>query len=409
MMQRRQFTRAFSMMALSPLLAPLAARANEEAGLIDQAISGEDAFTGMGLPEQLPANIQKLIENVMAPGYQKVNTDWFGSIQIEGLLRFAKRDYRKGYDFAVNWFNYHVEHDKKLTDEEYYKQYEGNRARIMREGPLTFALYSANLGVAFPVHELYRINKNADARTVCFNVADAILQYAARDRFGMLAHDDFNFTDFAIPDTAYWATRANAIAASLCTNKELANVYWKQSIFQLEQGINCFLDKEKGLVRTGLFKGLPGKTYWCRSQGWLLWAIGGLLRYLPPSHPKFKIIAGDMQLIADGLKKYQSAAGAWRVLADDSSTPEEITGTSMILSALKEASRKKWIDGSRYGEMLQKAWSYTCSSVDKEGNVHNAYTGWAVPAENKQTTLMDQRFMGFVPGIVMLAADEMTR
>ncbi len=398
-MQRREFTRALSLMALGPLLAPYGT----------SAFPMERALNDQGLPPQLPDNIKKLIATVMASDYKKVNTDWFGSIQIEGLLRFAKRGYREGYDYALNWFNYHVEHDKTLTDEEYYKQYEGNKARIIREGPLAFALYSANLGVAFPVHELYQIGKQPDARTVCITVADAILQYAARDRFGMLAHDDFNFTDFAIPDTAYWATRANAIAASLSTNKDVANIYWKQSIFQLEQGIQCFLDKEKGLVRTGLFKGLPGKTYWCRSQGWLLWAMGGLLRYLPPTHPAFKTIAAEMQVIADSLQKYQSKAGAWRVLVDDATAPEEVTGTCMILSALKEASRKKWIDGSRHNEMLQKAWQFTCSSVDKEGNVHNAYTGWAVPAENKQTQLMDQRFMGFVPGIVMLAADEMTR
>ena len=408
-MQRRQFTRAFSLMALSPLLTPLAALAGKEQGLL--LLNPEDVAQpgDHGLPLQLPANIRTLIAKVMAADYKTVNTDWFGSIQIEGLLRFAKRGYREGYDYASNWFNYHVTHDKTLTDEEYYKQYEGNRARMMREGPLAFALYSANLGVAFPVHELYNISKSEDARTVCFNVADAILHYAARDRFGMLAHDDFNFTEFAIPDTAYWATRANAIAASLCTSKELANVYWKQSIYQLEQGIACFLDKEKGLVRTGLFKGLPGKTYWCRSQGWLLWAIAGLLRYLPASHPSFKPMAANMQLIADGLQQHQSASGAWRVLVNDAGTPEEVTGTSMVLSALKEASRHKWIDGARYEQMLQKAWQYTCNAVDKEGNVHHAYTGWAVPAEKGQANMMDERFMGFVPGIVMLAADEMTR
>lgn len=409
MMERRAFTRAFSLMALSPLLAPLAAHAAKEEGLFTHSFTEETESGVQGLPSQLPDNIRKLIATTMAADYKKVNTDWFGSIQIEGLLRFAKRGYREGYDYALNWFNYHVAHDKTLTDEEYYQQYEGNRARIIREGPLAFALYSANLGVAFPVHELYAINKNEDARTVCITVADAILQYAARDRFGMLAHDDFNFTDFAIPDTAYWATRANAIAASVSSNKEVANMYWKQSIFQLEQGIACFLDKEKGLVRTGLFKSLPGKTYWCRSQGWLLWAMGGLLRYLPSSHPAFKTTASAMQLIADGLQHYQSPAGAWRVLVDDATTPDEVTGTCMVLSALKEASRKKWIDSKRYEPMLQKAWEYTCSSVDKDGNVHNAYTGWAVPAENKQTHLMDERFMGFVPGIVMLAADEMSR
>lgn len=401
-MQRRQFTTMIASLATGTFLAPLYARPEYTGSGILPLFGGKD------LPVNLPGNIRKLIANVLAQEYKSVNTDWFGSIQIEGLLHFAKRGFKEGYDYANNWFNYHVAHDRTLTDEEYYKQYEGNRARILRDGPLTFVLYSANLGVAFPVHELYTINKSPVAKTVCMDVADAILHYAARDRFGMLAHDDFNFTDFAIPDTAYWATRANAIAATLCTDRNVAAVYWKQAIYQLEQGIDFFLDKEKNIVRTGLFKGEPGKTYWCRSQGWLLWAIAGLLRYLPVAHPKFKTFASVMASIAVGIEKYQTRNGALRVLIDDASSPEELTGTCMVLSALKEATRKGWIQNTPEN-MLQKAWDFVQKCITEDGSVHNVYTGWAVTAEEKKTYLMDERFMGFVPGIVMLAADEMTR
>src|SRR6187399_3243525 len=101
-MQRREFTRALSLIAISPLLAPYLASAR-----------APETMPGyQGLPPQLPDNIKKLIATVMAADYKKVNTDWFGSIQIEGLLRFAKRGHREGYDYALNWFNYHVEHDK---------------------------------------------------------------------------------------------------------------------------------------------------------------------------------------------------------------------------------------------------------------------------------------------------------
>lgn len=399
-MHRRNFTAMMATATTGYLLSPLLVKG--------AVLNTSNQIKDIGLPPNLPENIKVMIRKVLSNDFKSLNTDWFGSIQIEGLLRFANRGFKEGYDFAVNWFDYHVEHDGKLTDQEYYDQYEGKDARVLRGGPLTFAIYSAILGVAFPVHELYKINKSETARTVCLDVADAILHYAARDRFGMLAHDDFNFTDFAIPDTAYWATRANAIAASLCKDKALAAVYWKQAIYQLEQGITYFLDKEKGIVRTGLFKGEPSKTYWCRSQGWLLWAIAGLLRYLPKSHPSFNSTAKSMQLIADGIKKYQSANGALHVLVDDPSTPEEVTGTCMALSALKEAVRNGWIP-NQYEDMLQKAWSFIKLSVDKDGNIHNVYTGWAVPAENRLINRMDERFAGYVPGIIMLAADEMTR
>ncbi len=405
-MERRNFTALVLSVATGSILSPLLTAAND-AG--NNNIYNSPYFGDGELPGNLPANIKQLVSNVMKQEFKSVNTDWFGSIQIEGLLRFANRGFKEGYEFAGKWFDYHVENDKKLTDEEYFKQYDGPHARILRDGPLTFVIYSANLGVSFPVHELYKLNNSSTAKRVCFDVADAILHYAGRDRFGMLAHDDLNYTKFAIPDTAYWATRSNAIAATLCTDANVAAVYWKQAIFQLEAGIQYFLDTDKKLVRTGLFNGENATTYWCRSQGWLLWAIAGLLRYLPKDHIKFKPIAGSMKIIADGIKQYQSKNGGLHVLVNDPSTPEEVTSISMVLSALKEGVRKEWIPNDSYDGMFEKAWGFILKSVDDKGGVHNAYTGWAVPAENKEVNKMDERFMGFVPGIIMVAADEMTR
>lgn len=403
-MKRRNFAGLLATATVGAFVAPLFAKEAEN--------DFEDDFTvlpseNLGLPAALSANMRQLIKNVSKQDFKNVNTDWFGSIQIEGLLRFSKRGYKEGLDYAKNWFDYHVEHDGKLTDEEYYAQYDGNRARILREGPMTFVIYSANLGVAFPVHELYKQTKNPIAKQVCMDVANAVLHYAGRDRFGMLAHDDTNFEKFAIPDTAYWATRSNAIAASL-SKGALADVYWKQSIFQLSQGIKYFFDTQKGIVRTGLFMSEPGKTYWCRSQAWLIWAIGGLLRYLPKDHSYYKEACSAMNAIADGVTKYQSPNGALHVLVDDPTSPEEVTGIAMVIATVKEGMREGWIPNN-YNEMCNKAWDFIQKSVDEKGNVHNAYTGWAVPAEEEKVNRMDERFLGFVPGVVMLAADEMTR
>ncbi len=403
-MERRNFAGLLLSLTAGSAILPLLA---ESKTIDDNLFFKTKDFEDKGLPAELPANIRQLIKNVLQQEYKKVNTDWDGTIQVEGLLRFAKRGYKEGLDYSTKWFNYHVENDSKLTDEEYYKQYEGPRARILREGPLAFVIYSANLGVSFPVYELYKLNNSKIARQVCIDVADAILHYAGRDRFGMLAHDDFNYINFAIPDTAYWATRANAIAASL-SKPDVAAVYWKQSIYQLNQGIEYFLDKEKGIVRTGLFKGEPGKTYWCRSQGWLIWAISGLLRYLPKTHPQFKVAAEAMKTIADGAAKYQGKNGGLHVLVDDPSSPEEVTGIAMVIASVKEAMRNGWIPAN-YNVLCNKGWEFIKNSVDTEGKVHNAYTGWAVTAEEKKVDLMDKNFRGFVPGILMLAADEMTR
>lgn len=402
-MERRNFASLLLSLTAGSVLTPALANLTPDA---DNSLPNKPV-DDKGLPANLPENIKQIIQNVQKAEYKTVNTDWDGTIQIEGLLRFAKRGYKPGLDYASNWFNYHVQHDSKLTDEEYYKQYDGPRARILRDGPLTFVIYSANLGVSFPVHELYLQTNNATAKRVCLDLADAILHYAGRDRFGMLAHDDYDYMKFAIPDTAYWATRANAIAATLSKGGE-ADVYWKQAIFQLDQGIKYFFDKEKGIVRTGLFKSEPATTYWCRSQGWLIWAISGLLRYLPQNHAYYKQATAAMKAIADGTAKYQSKRGGLHVLVNDPSTPEEVTGIAMVIASVKEGMRKGWIPKS-YDDLCNKGWEFIKQSVDAEGKVHNAYTGWAVPAEEKKTDLMDTTFRGFVPGIILVAADEMTR
>lgn len=371
---------------------------------------GSPASREDGSLSSLPPNIVALIARLMATNYASINTDWDGSIRIEGLLRFASRGNREALNFASAWLDHHIQHDKQLSDADYYKQYDGPQTRIIRNEPLTFALYSANLGVAFPAYEIFRLNGNQAARKVCFEIADAILQVASRDRFGMLSDDDdhYNGRQYAIPDTTYWATRACAIAAQLASNEDVAAIYREQAVLQLEAGIRHFFDPTLGLVRTGLVDGSPSTTYWCRSQGWLLWAIAGLLRTLPSSHPKFQAFAGCMAAIGDAAMKYQTDDGAFHVLVNDPSSPQECTGVAMVLATLKEGMRQEWIP-QRYQNFCDRAWRFVLRSVDSQGNVTNAYTGWAATAEERRVTLMDEEFRGFVPGVILLAADEMTR
>jgi rhamnogalacturonyl hydrolase YesR len=351
--------------------------------------------------------VDRLIEDILDTGFEKINTDWDGSIRIESLLRFARRGNVRAGKFAVDWLAYHIEHDSKLSDEQYYNQYDGPHTRIVREDPLTFSLYSANLGVAFPAYAIYRQFGNQQARKVAIEVANTILEIASRDRFGMLSDDNdhYHSRSYAIPDTTYWATRSCAIAAEL-TSGGAAELYLQQAVFQLQQGVRSFFDPQRGLVHTGLFDGVPGSTYWCRSQGWLLWAISGLLRHLPQDHPQFSFFVATMDRIIDGVTRNQTSNGALHVLVDDPSTPEEVTGIAMVIACASEAMQRGWVS-PRHQDMCRKGWDFINASVSEDGRVSNAYTGWAATAEEHQMSLMDQKFRGFVPGIILAAADEM--
>ena len=88
-------------------------------------------------------------------------------------------------------------------------------------------------------------------------------------------------------------------------------------------------------------------------------------------------------------------------------SPEEVTSTAMTAGCIREAMDKGWIP-KKYDAYVQKAWGFISSCVSEDGKVKNAYTGWAIPAEQKQLE-MDKGYHGFIPGMVMMAAAQILK
>ncbi len=61
----------------------------------------------------------------------------------------------------------------------------------------------------------------------------------------------------------------------------------------------------------------PGKTYWCRASGWMVYTLTALLRHLPEDHPDYKYFTGIFCQIADGLVARQGPNGGLHVWVDD--------------------------------------------------------------------------------------------
>jgi hypothetical protein len=78
----------------------------------------------------------------------------------------------------------------------------------------------------------------------------------------------------------------------------------------------------------------------------------------------------------------------------------------MFASGVHEAVRKKWLPAS-YGEAAGRAWAFVKSNITEDGGIRNACTGWAIPAEQRVPS-MDEHKMGWIPGFVLMVADEMT-
>lgn len=86
-----------------------------------------------------------------------------------------------------------------------------------------------------------------------------------------------------------------------CVSQATLLDWGDRAIYQLRTYIDVFLVKETGLAKTILPKTGLGKTYWSRASGWLLWAITGLLRYLPRNDPHFREFQADLAVLAKGI------------------------------------------------------------------------------------------------------------
>jgi hypothetical protein len=54
-----------------------------------------------------------------------------------------------------------------------------------------------------------------------------------------------------------------------------------------------------------------------------------------------------------------------------------------------------------------RAWDFVVRNLTNDGDIRNAYTGWALPAEQRQMS-MDEHKMGWIPGFMLIVANEMT-
>lgn len=342
----------------------------------------------------VPPGVAVILANTLNRDPATLNTDWFGTMLMHGLLLWSKRGVGGVEAFARSWLTHHLQ-SKTVS------KYSGPRSRTIQVGGIAITTYAGHYGLAFPCYEMAKQFGDRRARQVCVDIAKAILHQASRNRFGLVGHDDH--ANFAIPDTCYFVAPPLMMASLL--DRKHREVLQEQALYQLRAYIEVFLDKDRGLAKTILFENGLGNTYWTRATGWLLWAITGVLRHLPPSHPQFQGFREDLERLAAGISRVQHASGGFRVLLDDPSTPLESTGAAMCATGLHEAIRRGWLSRS-FAQTAARAWEFVKGNITPDGQIIHAYTGWAVPAENREMS-MDEHKMDWIPGLILYTANEL--
>lgn len=355
------------------------------------------------LPPELPPGIAAIVKNYYDRDPITFNTDWAGTMPMWGLTMWAKRGVPGAIDCVRAWFEAHLARDPHLSDEEFFKTYTGHRSRVVRGRKLSFTMYCGLFGLNFPCSELYKQTGDERARQVCIDVADAILYRGRRNSFGLSAHDDH--WEYDIPDAGFFTIEPLMRAAAI--EPERGWPYLNLAISQLRAYIDVFLNRSNGLAHTLLGpKGL-GKTFWCRAQGWLMWAFIAVLRGLPKDHAALSGFVRDLEFFANGVVKTVDEAGAIHAFANDPASLPETTGTAMVAIALHESMRRGWLDRPKYTDLVRRMWNFCKQHITEDGGFEKVYYEWALPAELYVESSKTVKFGPHI-GALLWLADEMT-
>jgi rhamnogalacturonyl hydrolase YesR len=238
---------------------------------------------------------------------------------------------------------------------------------------------------------LYRLTGNERARQVCKDTGDVILNHIPKNELGILLDDDAGHK-FTLPDAAYFyvpplfmAAKAydKEVRAGDAGAKEKQDKLFAEACDQLKKFTDLFLDKEKKITKTVYRNGKLGETYWTRANGWLLWALVDSLEFMDKDSEIYAYACNALDIMAQGIAKYQHESGALHLLVDEADTALETTGTIMAAYGIHKAVRLGCID-KKYLVLAVKAWNYVDTQVDDAGNIKGCYTGWAVPAEERK-------------------------
>src|SRR5215211_1339456 len=314
---------------------------------------------------------------------------------LVGALQCCRRGVKEVEPLVEAWLDHHLQ-TRQVAE------YQGNRARTVSAGGVPLTTYAGHFGMSQVCEEMVAQFRDDRARRIAIDIADIVLHRTARNRIGLIGHDDT--ADFAIPDVTFFAVSSLMIAARL--HPAAATAYRDQALYQLRTAVETFLMPDIGLAKTLYRQDGTGKTYWTRASGWLLWSLTGMLRRLDPEHPAFAQFTADLTRLADGLRRVQEPNGGLHVLLDDRTTPLDATGPAMCALGIHESVRRGWLPAS-YRAVADAAWGFVKASLTNDGVLRNTYYLWALPAENREMRLRDET-SGWAMGFVLAAASEMT-
>ena len=150
-----------------------------------------------------------------------------------------------------------------------------------------------------------------------------------------------------------------------------------------EEAISQYMGMETALLdpAAGLFhhaKNWHGRDqltpdHWARGTGCALAALTEILRFLPEAHPRRDDLLARYMRLLDRVIPLQTPRGLWRQELTDSASPEETSGSALILYALATGLAEIWLPDN-YIPALELGWNGLVGKINLSGNDNIADT-----------------------------------
>ncbi len=153
-----------------------------------------------------------------------------------------------------------------------------------------------------------------------------------------------------------------------------------------------------------------GKSFWARGDGWVLAGLAKVLADMPKDYKHRDIFVQRFQQLAEGVARVQRPGGYWSrsMLCEGDAPGPETSGTAFFCYGLEWGVNHGYLDKSRYGEVIEKAWKYLSTvALQADGSI-----GYVQPIGEKPDptkTVNEKSQAPFGTGAWLLAACERVR
>jgi rhamnogalacturonyl hydrolase YesR len=313
---------------------------------------------------------------------------------LMGFFRLSEVTGQEAYaEFARRWADFAVDNLDYFTFQ-YHELHaiRGSYHRIIRRTMLD------DCGApALPLLELYLLDENQRYLSLIRTMADSI-------RYGQTRLADGTFCRPEPVVSTIWGDDLFMSGAFMLRMARITGdpAWYDEVALQALQFKKYLLDREAGIYKHGWFSPTqsPSEIFWCRANGWIIWATAEILEHLPSDHPDYPEILGQFNDHLQNLVALQDKSGLWHQVLDHPGTYLETSGSAMYVLAMARGIRRGWLPES-YTEYAERGWRGISGRISDDGIIRGICRGTPIGHtvefyEERDTFDNDPRGLGAV-------------